>query len=150
MELKEKIEEFLEKHLADSPHFLVEVEQKGTERFPKLSVFLDGDKGIDINTCAKVSRSLGVYIDENEIITTPYGLDVSSPGIDRPLKHHRQYVANIGRKLRVWDMEGNKIDGILKEVNDGRFTLEVTKGKNVDFIAYEVDQVDKVKVMISI
>ncbi len=108
MNIKEKLETFVNSHLENSPHFLVEIEQKGTDRFPRLFLYVDGDQGIDIDSCAKITRAVTSYIEEENVIVTEYGIDVSSPGLDRPLVNHRQFLANKGRTLRVWLNEEDK------------------------------------------
>jgi ribosome maturation factor RimP len=55
---------------------------------------------------------------------------VSSPGLDEPLKLHRQYLKNIGRSVEVTLLDGTKTEGVLKEAAEEQITVEETKGKN--------------------
>lgn len=149
MKIKESIEIFLEQHLEGSEHFLVEIEQKGTERFPKIVVFLDGDKGISINDCSKVSKAINNFIEKTELITTEYSLDVSSPGIDKPLIKHRQYVANIGRIVKLVPKDDIASEGKLVAVTDNEITLEIIKNKSTTTSTIEIAKINQIKVLIT-
>jgi len=101
--------------------FIVEIK---TDSRTKLEVFVDADKGIDFDRCRRVSRHLEAEIEEQGWMDEKYTLDVSSPGVDRPLKFKRQYTKNIGRKLAVIDDEGHKTEGMLISTTDDEITLE--------------------------
>ena len=92
----------------------------------KLEVFIDSDTSITFKKCQRISRHLEAYLDESEDITQAYILEVSSPGIGRPLKFPRQYVKNIGRKMKV-ETEEDRFKGRLQEADDDKITLEVEK-----------------------
>lgn len=93
----------------------------------KLEVFVDSDTGIPFSKCQKISRYLEEFIDEEGWLGERYVLEVSSPGVGRPLKMKRQYPKNIGRTMEVTDMEGVKQTGILTEVKEEAIVLEYTE-----------------------
>ena len=67
-----------------------------------IKVFLDADDGITIEKCTSVNKALYKYIEESELFPGGnFSLEVSSPGVDEPLKLYRQYKKNIGRKVEV-------------------------------------------------
>jgi len=101
--------------------FLVEISQGGNH---KLTVFLDSDSGMSFGKCQKISRQLEARIEEEGMMPEKYTLDVSSPGIERPLKFKRQYIKNVGRKMEVLNVEGESYVGELTEVHDDRIKLE--------------------------
>lgn len=107
--------------------FLVDIIVKGNSGNQKVVVLLDGDEGISIDECSRISRSVGNSIEEEELIGGKYILEVSSPGLDHPLKLHRQYVNNQGRTLSIETTEGEKIEGELKQVTDDSIVVEVKK-----------------------
>ncbi len=115
--------------LAEDPqYFLVEVRIKPTNN---IKVYLDGDSGISIEKCIQCNRKLYKLLEESEIVPVDdFSLEVSSPGLDEPLKLYRQYRKNTGRKVEVLLKEGIKVEGILKEVNEEGIVVEETKGKN--------------------
>lgn len=127
MGLKQTIEEIVEKHLPDESHFVVDVEilQKGTEK--RIQILIDADSGLNINTCALVSRAAGEEIEAKELLEDAYVLEVSSPGLDYPLVSRRQYEKNIGRSLKI-SLEGDgEIEGILQAVDRSHILLKVKK-----------------------
>lgn len=101
--------------------FVVEINVSGKS---KLEVYLDADNGIDFTRCRRVSRYLEEEIEAQEWMDEKYTIDVSSPGVDRPLKFKRQYKRNVGRKMAVIDDEGHKTEGQLIEVDEEQIILE--------------------------
>ena len=88
-------------------------------------------QGIDIEKCIKVNRALYKKIEEAAIFEEGnFSLEVSSPGIDEPLKMGRQFTKNIGRFLEV-SLKGEEqpVEGKLTEANEEGITLEITTGK---------------------
>jgi ribosome maturation factor RimP len=76
-------------------------------------IFIDADTGVTVDLCAKFSRELGTVLDLEELIEDEYVLEVSSPGIDRPLKTEKDFQKNIGRTLKVTFAE--PIEGVTKK-----------------------------------
>ncbi|GJM28175.1 MAG: ribosome maturation factor RimP [Cyclobacteriaceae bacterium] len=124
MNLEEKLAEMVVRHLPDSKYFLTEINAKPAGSKTKISIFLDGDDGIDIDTCAAVSRQLGKELEDLNVMDHPYTLMVSSPGLDRPLKLPRQYHRNIGRALKIKLNNQQLVEGKLSEVQEGFIVLE--------------------------
>ena len=90
----------------------------------KLEVFVDADSGITFEKCRKLSRYLEQYIDEENWLGEKYVLEVSSPGISRPLKFIRQYHKNIGRKVEVCLEDGSQKTAKLVGIKEGNIILE--------------------------
>jgi ribosome maturation factor RimP len=112
----------------DPDCFLVDIWIKPTNN---IRVALDADGGLPIEKCVSLNRKLykqieeaGLYPDGN------FSLEVSSPGLDEPLKMHRQYVKNINRSVEVLLQDGNTTEGVLKAVTEDTIEVEETKGKN--------------------
>lgn len=109
-------------------YFLVEVILKPVNN---IKVFLDADTGVVIEKCVAFNRQLYRQIEESEMFPAgDFSLEISSPGLEEPLKLHRQYVKNIGRHAEVTLVEGKVLTGTLKEVGEKQFTLLEEKGKN--------------------
>lgn len=112
-------EKFQEEGFTDC--FLIEVKLHAGN---KLEVFIDSDTGITFEKCQKISRYLEPHLDEERWLGDDYVLDVSSPGISRPLKLRRQYPRNIGRQVEASLRDGSKKEGLLLAVNDEGITIE--------------------------
>jgi len=112
----------------ESLYFLVEVRIKPTNN---IKVFLDGDQGISIEKCVQYNRALYKQLEESGLFPgDDFSLEVSSPGLDEPLKSLRQYKKNIGRLVEILLQDGSKKEGRLVEVSEDGIIVEETKGKN--------------------
>ena len=97
----------------------------------KLEVFIDSDSSMTFKKCQKMSRYLEGHIDEAKWLGEKYTLEVSSPGVGNPLKLKRQYAKNIGRKMEVKKIDGEKVEGILVTVDEDTIALEGKVRKKV-------------------
>src|SRR5688572_13522545 len=122
MGLEEEIKNIASQKLTDRAQFIVEVVVSARKGPKKLLVVVDGDQGVSIDDCATLSRELSKELDESTLVDESYTLEVSTPGLDQPLKLKRQYVKNIGRRLKV-KMADKIEEGKLDTVNDEGITL---------------------------
>jgi ribosome maturation factor RimP len=107
--------------------FLVEIRIKPTNN---VKVFLDADKGMSIDKLIQYNRRLYKNLEENNFFPGgDFSLEVSSPGLDEPLKLYRQYQKNIGRYVEIVQQDGSKAEGKLTAVEENEITLEEEKGK---------------------
>jgi ribosome maturation factor RimP len=107
--------------------FLVEVRMKPGN---KIQVFLDADQGISLGVCTQINRKLYGKIEEATLFEPgDFELEVSSPGLDEPLKLPRQFIKNIGRPVEVVLKDGRKITGKLIASDATTLQIEETKGK---------------------
>ena len=131
------VEKRLGELLTELPgYFLVEISVKPTNN---IKVFVDADQGAAIDQLSRINRALYKYIEENNLFPgNNFSLEVSSPGVDRPLQLHRQYLKNVGRKVEVLYTDGTKLEGILTTVNDEGIIIEQQEGKGKKMIKKEV------------
>ena len=80
---------------------LVEIEFKPANKRWLLRIYIDKEGGVTIDDCAYVSRELARHLDVEDIITQPYTLEVSSPGLTRPLKKSEDFIRNKGKMCRI-------------------------------------------------
>lgn len=113
--VKGKIEEWLKPLLEEKNFFLVDVRFSMGRR---IEVYIDSDEGIRIEDCAAISRFLENHLDGSGIVPDNYILEVSSPGMNNPLRVPRQYKKRIGRMLEVVKTDGTLIEARLEEVTD--------------------------------
>jgi len=94
-----------------------------------IKVMLDADSGVTIEKCVNYNRYLYKQIEAAGIFPEgDFSLEVSSAGIDEPLKLDRQYKKNIGRQVEVVLADGSRLEGKLAAVNETGLVLEETKG----------------------
>jgi ribosome maturation factor RimP len=121
------IRQMIEEILGEDPvYFLVDLRIKPTNN---IKVFLDGDSGITIEKCVQVNRKLYKKIEEAALFPDgDFSLEVSSAGLDEPLKSLRQYRKNIGRPVEVHFQDGTLKEGVLTAVNEEGIVLEEASG----------------------
>lgn len=116
--LKERVRELLEKGLEeDSLLFLIDFTVSPDN---KIKVVIDGDNGVTVNDCIKISRAIEHNLDREE---QDFSLEVASAGATAPMVMPRQYKKNIGRKLEV-ETFGSSYEGKLVQTNDEYIVLE--------------------------
>lgn len=134
--------------LSGTELFLVDIEIKGNEQNPQVGVFVDSAHGgVNIDQCAEVNRKLGFLTESHELFTGKFTLNVSSPGLDRPLKDRRQFQKNVGRKaaVKIRQSEGvKKVKGVLISLNDNGIVVEAEK-KSQQEISWE--ELDEIKIL---
>lgn len=152
MTIEQQVKNLVEEKISDRPDlFLVDVKMHVNG---KLIVLVDGDQGIGIADCAAISRHVGFHLEENNVIEQAYNLEVSSPGIDYPLKSVRQYQKNIGRNLHLKLTDGSQKEGKLMAADDEGILIEekiTVKGKKATFAETKLPytQVNEATVLIS-
>jgi ribosome maturation factor RimP len=112
---------------AEPDLFLVEVKIKPTNN---IKVFIDGDLGVSIDRLIQYNRKLYKQLEESALFPNgDFSLEVSSPGLEEPLKLHRQYIKNTGRYIEVFTTDGVKREGKLLNAAEDKITMEETIGK---------------------
>ncbi len=123
-----EIEGMLTTLLAAEPgDFLVSVKIKPINN---IKIFIDSDEGMSIEKCVKYNRKMYVQIEERAMFPDGnFSLEISSPGVDEPLKMHRQYVKNKGRNILVTFNDATQKEGKLLEVTETDIIIEQSAGK---------------------
>ncbi|HOJ07670.1 MAG: hypothetical protein HND40_15235 [Ignavibacteriota bacterium] len=129
-------------------YFVIDVIIRGDSRKRILEVFVDAEKNVSADDLAEMSRELTEIIESENLIKESYRLEVSSPGVDRPLKFLKQYPKHINRNFEIVykaaDSEA-KFTGKLISVERDELTFQ-TKDKN---ILIKFNQIIEAKVLIS-
>ena len=149
MDFNEKIKELAEKSLVNPAHFLVDVVVSKHKPW-KFTVIVDGDQGITIDDCAALSRALNESLESQT--PDPYTLEVSTPGLDHPLKLIRQYRKNVGRGLKVVKKDKGIANGELKEVTEEKITIAeaIGQGKKTELKNIEIPFVEIEKAFVTV
>ena len=118
---------------------LVDIEFARAGRDSVLRLFIDKEGGVTLDDCADVSRELSAILDVEDVIPGHYSLEVSSPGLDRPLKKPADYERFVGRLVKVRTYEalpddaGNKrktFIGRLLGLTDGNVAMQLSEGQS--------------------
>lgn len=150
---QERIIALVEEKIADTDIFVVEVVVKPGN---KIEIYIDKDSGLALQDCLRVSRHVEGNLDRE---VEDYALDVSSPGVGRPLKLKRQYLKNIGRNVEIKLTDGSKIEGKMTAADDSKIVVltsakeavEGKKGKKLVERENEIpfDTIAETKIVIS-
>jgi len=117
MSLKDTAKKLLEEALLEDPSLFLIDFKIGADN--SMEVIIDGDNGVKVEDCIKISRGIEHNLDREE---EDFSLQVMSAGISEGLKHIRQYKKNVGRKLKV-KTQDKTIEGELKDVTDAEVVL---------------------------
>lgn len=132
VKLLENISFIAENAASEIGLFIVDINIRGNDRNRIIEIFVDGEESVSAEDLALLSKKINNIFDEHNIIERSYRLDVSTPGIDRPLKFLKQYTKHINRNFNlVYVEEGNQqnISARLESI-EGDFLL-FTKGKSL-------------------
>jgi len=124
---------------------LVDVELKRGPSRSILRLTIDRESGVDVDTCARVSREVEAFLDVEDIVPGSYTLEVSSPGLDRPLRSlgdFRRFAGSLVRvTVRETDGPGGVFVGRITEIDGDRIRLDV----DGDEVWVEYGQVKKAR-----
>jgi ribosome maturation factor RimP len=112
-------------------------------RYTTLRIFIDGPNGVSLDDCEKVSRQISSVMDVEDPIDGEYTLEVSSPGLDRPLYSEAQYARYVGEtvnlRLRIARDGRRRFKGVINKVENGNLLLQVDNQE----ITLLIDTIDK-------
>lgn len=92
----------------------------------RVRVVVDTDGGVDLDRCAELSQTISAALDDSNLAgDAPYALEVSSPGVSRPLTQPRHWRRNVGRLVRVKRAEGGEVTGRVTDAGDDEAVLNV-------------------------
>ncbi len=135
--VEKEVEKLVEKILDRDDLFLVNVMVTGHGDNGKILVYIDGDEGLDIGTCSSVSKRLSNELDFMDIPAKKYTLEVSSPGLDQPLKMRRQYIKNTGKTVKIVLNNNETKKGRLINVKEHEIVIEQEIKEKKKKIRYE-------------
>ncbi|MBN2410319.1 ribosome maturation factor RimP [candidate division KSB1 bacterium] len=127
---------------------LVDILLQGNNRKKVLRVYVHEEGGITLDRCVRVSRMISDLLDRDDIITGRYTLEVSSPGLDRPLKSARDFERNTGEKVKaIIKIEGQEkeITGRINEVKENNIYL---LNEDEEIITFELVNLQSAKIFV--
>ena len=127
MAIKDQISELVTPAVSDLGFYLedVHIATPGNHRI--VTCIVDGDASLNLDQVTTVSRVISELLDEAAFMgETPFTLEVTSPGVDRPLTQPRHFAKNVDRLLKVIKLDGSEITGRILSNTDHDVTLTVT------------------------
>ena len=148
MDLQKRLVEIANDCIENDQTFLIEVEVKGNPNNQKIQVFIDGDEGVNVDECSKISRKMSNILEEEDLIEGKYIIEVSSPGASKPLKLFRQYPKHVGRDLEIIKVDKSKVSGELKKVLDEKIIIAPSSSKKQEELEISFSEIELAKVLI--
>ena len=130
MALKDQISELVTPAVSDLGFYLedVHVATPGSHRI--VTCIVDGDASLNLDQVTSVSRVISELLDEAPFMgETPFTLEVTSPGVDRPLTQPRHFAKNVSRLLKIIKLDGSEVTGRILSNTDHDVTLTVAVKK---------------------
>jgi ribosome maturation factor RimP len=139
---QKQVIELLDGEFARAGYEIEDVVINTATRPPRITVVADGDDPLDLDSIATLSRSASDLLDRLDDSprpsATPYVLEVTSPGVERPLTSAKHYRRARGRKVELTMSDGSSLIGRVGEVHDGAVRLVVREGARASFSVREI------------
>lgn len=137
---EEALDQQIESRVAAAGFELVELERVGSKTRPILRIRIDrtdSDAGVTLEDCTRVSRELETFLDENPTLGERYVLEVSSPGVERPLVKRADYERFAGKEVSIKTSEavgemGKRIEGVLRGISESDVIALEVKGQTIE------------------
>ena len=129
-------------------YFVIEILYRGDNRKRIIEIYIDAEKNINADDLAEISREINSAMEEQDLLKDSYRLEVSSPGVDRPLKFLKQYPKHINRNFEIvykTSEAENKFTGKLISIERDELTFH-SSGKD---ILIKFNHITTAKVIIS-
>ena len=149
MALKDQISEYITPALQKAGYFLEDVNLVSPGQHRIVTVIVDGESALNLDQVTVASKLVSELLDEATFMgETPFTLEVTSPGIDRPLTLPRHFAKNIDRLLKVTKSDGVVITGRILSNTDSDVTLSVTEKKDVKEVVISLGDIKRAQVEI--
>jgi ribosome maturation factor RimP len=145
---QEQVIELLDDEFARAGYEIEEVVVHATARPPRITVIADGDKPLDLDTIATLSQSASKLLDTVDMVAGTYVLEVSSPGVDRPLTSEKHFCRARGRKAELTLADGSQLTARLGETENSHVRV-VIRDRN-DWTIRDIPLVDIVKAVVQV
>ena len=149
MALKDQISEYITPALQKAGYFLEDVNLVSPGQHRIVTVIVDGESALNLDQVTVASKLVSELLDEATFMgETPFTLEVTSPGIDRPLTIPRHFAKNVDRLLKVTKTDGVVITGRILSNTDSDLTLSVTEKKDVKEVVISLADIKRAQVEI--
>jgi ribosome maturation factor RimP len=135
---QKQVIELLDGEFARAGYEIEDVVIDAAARPARITVVADGDEPLDLDSIASLSRSASELLDRVDATAAPYVLEVTSPGVDRPLTTEKHYRRARGRKVEMTLSDGSQLTGRIGEIHGGTVRLVVREGGKANFSVREL------------
>lgn len=150
---QQQVIELLDGEFSRAGYEIEDVVIDASARPPRITVIADAEQGLDLDSIAALSRSASDLLDRDDPVPgrgVPYVLEVTSPGVDRPLTSEKHYRRARGRKVDVTLSDGSQLTGRLGETRDGAVRLVVREGAKAEYSVRELPLDDIAKAVVQV
>jgi len=132
MGTKDKIMELVSAPIAELGFELIDIKLARYRKESRLQLFIDGDNGVSIDDCVRISRLVGPIFDNSGLFKFGYGLEVSSPGLDRPLETARDFKRRVGETVEIYfnDKKQKSVRGELVGADERFIEIKIENDLN--------------------
>ncbi|CAN2210419.1 ribosome maturation protein RimP [Candidatus Nanopelagicaceae bacterium] len=149
MALKNQISELITPALHQAGYFLEDINIVSPGQHRIVTVIVDGESGLNLDQVTVASKLVSELLDEAPFMgETPFTLEVTSPGIDRPLTLPRHFAKNVDRLLKVTKNDGVVVTGRIRSNTGNDVTLEVAEKKEVKEVTVALADIKRATVEI--
>jgi len=149
MALKDQVSELITPALHQAGYFLEDVNIVSPGQHRIVTVIVDGESGLNLDQVTVASKLVSELLDEATFMgETPFTLEVTSPGIDRPLTLPRHFAKNVDRLLKVTKTDGVTVTGRILSNTESDVTLSVTEKKDVKEVVVALTDIKRATVEI--
>jgi ribosome maturation factor RimP len=149
MALKDQIAELVTPALSQAGYFLEDINIVTPGQHRIVTVIVDGESALNLDQVTVASKLVSELLDEATFMgETPFTLEVTSPGIDRPLTLPRHFAKNVTRLLKVVKTDGEVVTGRIVSNSDLDVTLTVTEKKSVSDVVVAISDIKRATVEI--
>jgi ribosome maturation factor RimP len=149
MALKDQISEFISPALHKAGYFLEDINVVSPGQHRIVTVIVDGESALNLDQVTVASKLVSELLDEAPFMgETPFTLEVTSPGIDRPLTLPRHFAKNVTRLLKVVKTDGEVVTGRIASNSDSEVTLTVTEKKSTTDVVIAIADIKRATVEI--
>lgn len=149
-EIEDKVQNLVEPFLKEKGFEIYDIQYKKEGHGWVLRIFADTpSRNISLDQCAEVSEHISSVLDQTEgLMTEPYSLEVSSPGLDRLLRNHSDFVWASGKtlktKYKTADGKKETVEGILSNIGEDEITLNLDKKKTISIKIADIESARRV------
>jgi len=149
MALKDQVSELITPALQQAGYFLEDVNIVSPGQHRIVTVIVDGESGLNLDQVTVASKLVSELLDAATFMgETPFTLEVTSPGIDRPLTLPRHFAKNVDRLLKVTKTDGITVTGRILSNTESDVTLSVTEKKDVKEVVVALSDIKRATVEI--